>query len=51
MSTRGGDDGAGMRGGATARDVLGLAEEIQSAVRLRFGIELEREPVLLGFQG
>jgi UDP-N-acetylmuramate dehydrogenase len=39
------------RGGATAGEVLALAEEIRSAVRLRFGIELEREPVLLGFQG
>ena len=37
------------RGGATAADVLALAAEIRTAVRDRFGIELEMEPVLLGF--
>lgn len=37
------------RGGATARDVLALADRIQSTVRDRFAVDLEREPVLLGF--
>ncbi len=37
------------RGGATASDVLALAERIGEAVEARFGIRLEREPVLLGF--
>ena len=37
------------RGGATAADVLALAAQIRTAVRDRFGIELEMEPVLLGF--
>jgi UDP-N-acetylmuramate dehydrogenase len=37
------------RGGATAEEILALAEAIKSAVQARFGIELEREPVLLGF--
>ena len=37
------------RGGATARGVLELAEEITSAVETRFGIRLEMEPVLVGF--
>jgi UDP-N-acetylmuramate dehydrogenase len=37
------------RGGATARDVLALAGEITAAVKARFGIELEKEPVLVGF--
>lgn len=37
------------RGGAMARDVLALAERIRSAVRDRFGVELETEPVLVGF--
>jgi UDP-N-acetylmuramate dehydrogenase len=37
------------RGGATARDVLALAERIRSAVRERFGVALEMEPVLVGF--
>jgi UDP-N-acetylmuramate dehydrogenase len=36
------------RGGATARDVLALAREIQDAVNERFGILLEPEPVLVG---
>ncbi|ARP87628.1 UDP-N-acetylmuramate dehydrogenase [Bordetella genomosp. 9] len=34
------------RGGATAADILALADAIQSDVRTRFGVELEREPVL-----
>ena len=37
------------RGGATARDILALAEQITSAVASRFGIRLEMEPVLVGF--
>jgi UDP-N-acetylmuramate dehydrogenase len=37
------------RGGASAADVMALADRIQAAVEARFGISLEREPVLLGF--
>jgi UDP-N-acetylmuramate dehydrogenase len=37
------------RGGATAAEILALAGRISEAVEVRFGIELEREPVLLGF--
>jgi UDP-N-acetylmuramate dehydrogenase len=37
------------RGGATAREILALAQQISAAVEARFGIQLEREPVLLGF--
>jgi UDP-N-acetylmuramate dehydrogenase len=36
-------------GGATAHDILALAEHIRSAVASRFGIRLEMEPVLVGF--
>lgn len=36
------------RGGATADDVLALAERIKTAVREKFGIVLEMEPVVLG---
>ena len=36
------------RSGATAREILALAEKISAAVEARFGIRLEREPVLLG---
>jgi UDP-N-acetylmuramate dehydrogenase len=36
-------------GGATATDVLALADRITGAVVQRFHIELEMEPVLLGF--
>ena len=36
------------RGGATSADIERLQEQIVSAVRDRFGIVLEREPVLLG---
>jgi UDP-N-acetylmuramate dehydrogenase len=38
------------RGGATAKEVLSLADEIKSAVRSRFGISLEMEPVLVGLE-
>jgi UDP-N-acetylmuramate dehydrogenase len=37
------------RGGATAREVLALAAQIADAVEARFGVRLEPEPVLLGF--
>lgn len=37
------------RGGATARDILALAEQITSAVASRFGIQLEMEPAMVGF--
>ena len=36
-------------GGAEAAGILELAKEIKAAVRTRFDIELEIEPVLLGF--
>ena len=36
------------RGGATAREILELARQIAAAVEVRFGIELEMEPVLVG---
>ena len=36
------------RGGATARELLAFAGEIQERVRERFGVRLEPEPVLLG---
>lgn len=37
------------RGGATAAEILALANQIRSAVAAQFGIRLEMEPVLLGF--
>jgi UDP-N-acetylmuramate dehydrogenase len=37
------------KGGATAKDVLLLADEIRLRVRDRFGVELVLEPELLGF--
>ncbi len=37
------------RGNATAKEVLALAHQITSAVESRFGIQLEMEPVLVGF--
>jgi UDP-N-acetylmuramate dehydrogenase len=37
------------RGGATAEDILELAAQICSEVEDRFGIQLEMEPVLVGF--
>ena len=35
------------RGGATARELLALAHEIQDGVRARFGVELVPEPVIV----
>jgi len=37
------------RGGATAKDILGLMEEIQTAVKDTFRVELSPEPVFVGF--
>jgi UDP-N-acetylmuramate dehydrogenase len=37
-------------GGATAAEIVALADQIAAAVEDRFGIRLEREPVLVGFQ-
>ena len=34
-------------GGASGREVLGLARRLRASVRQRFGIELEQEPVIL----
>ncbi len=36
-------------GSATAAEILALANKIAAAVEARFGIRLEREPVLVGF--
>lgn len=38
------------RGGATATELIQLKDRIQQAVRDRFGIELEPEPVFVGFE-
>jgi len=38
------------RGGATAEAVLALAHAIATAVETRFGIRLEMEPVMVGFE-
>jgi UDP-N-acetylmuramate dehydrogenase len=37
------------RGGATAADIIALKNEIQAAVLNEFGIELQPEPVMVGF--
>ncbi len=37
------------KGGASAEEILALAEKIAAGVEARFGIRLEREPVLVGF--
>ncbi len=37
------------RGGATAADIMALKDEIQTAVMAEFGIELQPEPVFVGF--
>lgn len=39
------------RGGADADEVLAFAAQIRTAVAARFGVELEREPVLIGADG
>jgi len=36
-------------GGATAKDILALAEKIRAAVEARFGVRLEMEPEMVGF--
>ena len=36
-------------GGATAKDILDLSEHVKAAVAAKFGIELHREIVLLGY--
>ncbi len=36
-------------GGATAVEILALAERIRSIVAARFGVELQMEPMMLGF--
>ena len=38
------------RGGATAADIVTLKDEIQSRVLNEFGIELQSEPVFVGFE-
>ncbi len=37
------------RGGATAAEILALADTVAAAVESMFGVRLEKEPVLLGF--
>jgi UDP-N-acetylmuramate dehydrogenase len=37
------------RGGATATEVIALKDRIQQQVRDSFGIELQTEPVFVGF--
>lgn len=37
------------RGGASAAEILALAQKIQSGVEVRFGIRLEIEPEMVGF--
>ena len=37
------------RGGATAREVIGLMKEIQERVAAKFGVPLMPEPVFVGF--
>jgi UDP-N-acetylmuramate dehydrogenase len=37
------------RGGATAREVIGLMKEIQERVAEKFGVPLTPEPVFVGF--
>ena len=37
------------RGEATAAELVALKNEIQTAVKKRFGVELETEPILIGF--
>jgi UDP-N-acetylmuramate dehydrogenase len=37
------------RGGATAAEIVALKNEIQERVRDRLGIELQPEPMFVGF--
>ena len=37
------------RGGAMAAEIVALKDEVQARVRSEFGIELQPEPVFLGF--
>jgi UDP-N-acetylmuramate dehydrogenase len=37
------------RGGATAAEILALADKVAATVESMFGVRLEKEPVLLGF--
>lgn len=37
------------RGGATAADIVALKDEIQARVKIEFGVELQPEPVFVGF--
>ena len=37
------------RGSATAAEILALAAEVRTAVAAKFGVQLEMEPVLVGF--
>lgn len=37
------------RGGATAAEIIALKDEIQAGVKRKFGIELQPEPVFVGF--
>lgn len=39
------------RGGATAREIIGLARMVRGAVRARLGVILTPEPVFVGFAG
>jgi UDP-N-acetylmuramate dehydrogenase len=38
------------RGGATAAEIMALADTIREAVEGKFGIQLQMEPVMLGFE-
>jgi UDP-N-acetylmuramate dehydrogenase len=48
LINRGDWKGDGRRG-ATAKEILALAEKIRAAVETRFGIRLEMEPMMVGF--
>jgi len=37
------------RGGATAADIVSLKDDIQARVLAEFGIQLQPEPVFVGF--
>jgi UDP-N-acetylmuramate dehydrogenase len=37
------------RGGATAAEIIALKDEIQVRVFAEFGVQLETEPVFVGF--